>query len=128
MAGNFVEWQTHWVRNQWQSWINHNWQSLVGGVKLEMPRWMTPSTEAGFTLLPVAHPVGQARDWGLSMPDGSRIHVHEYPDGRFVTHRDKFDPARGFQSSVAHLMQETPYPAILMFAGVGALFIKVFDG
>jgi hypothetical protein len=43
----------------------------------------------------------------VSCSDGSRIHVHEFPDGRLVAHRDRYDPDAGFGHAVAHLLTET---------------------
>jgi hypothetical protein len=128
MIWNTPDWQAYWSKKQWMDWIQGHWPGLLAGAKIQAPYGFSSPNAAGFTLLPVAHPVGQSRDWSLSMSDGSRIHVHEFPDGRYVTHRDKHDPAQGFERSVAHLMQETPYPAWVAIAGLGFLFVKAFDG
>lgn len=112
------EWRTKQLRNQWVSWINLAWQHLTSGAKVEAP-WMLPAPgEAGFELIEIAHPTGQSRDWGMSMADGSRIHIHEFADGRRVVHRDVHDPKRGLGPTLAHLMQETPYGVLAIGLGV----------
>lgn len=126
-----MTWQA-WLLEQshkrWVNWISDNWTTLSAGVKIEVPSWLGAPHQAGLHLIPMAHPVGQLRNWGLGMSDGSRIHIHEFADGRCVAHRDKHDPGRGFESSVAHLMQETPYPAWFALTGLVFLIAKASSG
>jgi len=91
----------------WIAWINGNWVNLAPGVKLSAPRWLPSPAVSGFRPLPLASPEGQVSDWGLSFADGSRIHVHQFADGRYVVHRDRYDPDQGLGRMVAHLFGET---------------------
>jgi hypothetical protein len=116
-------WQLQQRQGIWMGWINQNWQRLVSGDKINAPIGLAAPEEAGFEMIEVAHPVGQSRDWGLSVSDGSRIHVHEYADGRRVVHRDAHNPKRGLGPMLAHLMQETPYGALAI--GAGTLYLLV---
>jgi hypothetical protein len=115
------DWHREQLQRTWVSWIHQYWQHLASGSKIQAPRWLPAPADAGFTLIEIAHPAGQARDWGLSMADGSRIHVHEYADGRRVVHRDAYDPNRGLGHTLAHLMQETPYG--ILAVGIGAFLL-----
>src|SRR3982751_2578463 len=103
-------WYVSTHQQSWVNWIAMNWPGLIAGSKLVAPAWLGAPADAGFQPIQITLLQGQAKDWGLSMSDGSRIHVHEFADGRRTAHRDKFDPARGVGSMVAHLMQETPLP------------------
>lgn len=110
------------VNTQWLRWITENWSALIAGWKLEAPSWLLPMPESGFSAQPFASPDGQVADWTLSMRDESRIHVHEFADGRRIVHRDKHDPDQGILNMLAHLAFETPYVvlsglALLLFAG-----------
>jgi hypothetical protein len=118
---NVRDWRREQLRTTWVTWITQNWQRLAPGVKIEAPHWFGAPVEAGFEPIGIAHPVGQARDWGMSFTDGSRIHIHEFANGRRVVHRDKHDPRRGLGHAVAHLMQETPYG--ILGIGVATLFL-----
>lgn len=122
------EWIVQQAQQRWVNWINQWWIALSTGNKIEVPTWLGAPHQAGFHLIPVAHPAGQIRDWGLAMSDGSRIHIHEFANGRYVAHRDKFDPARGLESSVAHVMQETPYPAWFALTGLVMLLVRASNG
>lgn len=63
--------------------------------------------------LTAAWPVGQVSDYALSLDDGSRVHVQCFKDGGVVAHVDRFDPARGLLTTVAHLWFDTPVgPAV----------------
>lgn len=125
---SWQEWLIQQSHKRWVNWITQTWAPLSAGEKVEVPFWLGAPNQAGFRFIPLAHPVGQVRNWVLSMSDGSRIHVHEFADGRYVAHRDKHDPDRGLESSVAHLMQETPYPAWFAFAGILFLVAKASNG
>jgi hypothetical protein len=65
--------------------------------------------------------VGQIADWTVSLDDGSRVHVHEYPDGSLVVHRDALDPARGPLRALGHVACETTLGrwTLLGLLGVG---------
>ncbi len=52
------------------------------------------------------------------MDDGSRVHVHEFPDGRRFVHRDRHDPDQGFGHMLAHLFTETWVGPAAVVAGL----------
>lgn len=107
----------------WYGWIQQSWGRLSAGGKIEAPSWLPSPATAGFAVIAIASPEGQSGDWGLSMNDGSRVHVHVFPDGRRVVHRDRFDPARSIWSMIAHLLTETwvgPVAAV----GAGVVLAK----
>lgn len=91
----------------WTEWISGQWPVLASGQKIVAPLWLSHPSAAGFRPIGVATPSGQCADWGLPYPDGSRVHVHEFVDGRIVVHRDRFDPDAGPLSLLAHLLGET---------------------
>src|SRR5215831_8501760 len=92
---------------QWLPWIQENWALLSAGYKVEAPLWLTPMPQSGFAQQALATPAGQAADWTLSMTDESRVHVHEFADGRRVVHRDEHDPDQGLLNMLAHLTFDT---------------------
>ncbi|HEX6039314.1 hypothetical protein [Longimicrobium sp.] len=108
------------AKDRWAYWLGVNWTSLTSGAKIFAPGSLAPPQEVGFMALPFAHPVGQVKDWGMSLADGSRIHVHEFANGTRVVHRDQHDPAAGVGPALAHLMHETPYGKLAL--GIGAFF------
>jgi hypothetical protein len=91
----------------WLAWVRHQWPKLEAGVRITAPDWLPTPNAAGFRPLALATPEGQCADWGLSMNDGSRVHVHQFPDGRRQVHRDQYDPDQGFGRMLAHLCLET---------------------
>lgn len=91
------------------------------------PGWLPPPAVAGFARIEVASPEGQVADWGLSFDDGSRVHIHEYADGRRVVHRDQHDPANGFWSTVSHLLSETWVGPVLGVVLVGVALKALRD-
>lgn len=101
----------------WNDWIHSNWNALAGGGKVEAPPWLGPPSEAGFRLTSSAAYEGQTADWALGMSDRSRIHVHEYADGRRIVHRDVHDPDRGLADMAAHLALDTPFVAAALAVG-----------
>lgn len=128
---NVSAWQVQQVQHQqriWMSWVSQNWQRLLNGEKIPAPAWLAAPGVAGFEVIEIAHPVGQARDWGLSLSDDSRIHVHEYADGRRVVHRDVHNPKRGLGPMLAHLMQETPYGMLALSIGALVLISQASNG
>ena len=108
----------------WHLWIRDNWNALTTGAKLEAPQWLPAPAHSGFAAQPFASPEGQAADWTLSLNDRSRIHVHEYKDGRRVVHRDKHDPDQGLGDMIAHLVTETPLGVVAMLAGLFIISAK----
>ena len=101
----------------WNDWLYWNREALGRGAKIAAPDWLGPPSTGGFRLVTSAAYEGQARDWALSLRDGSRIHVHEYSDGRYVVHRDAHDPDRGLADMVAHLAFDTPLGLIALATG-----------
>ena len=100
-----------------ETWWRQQWARLAAGARIPVPAGLPHPSQAGFTPISVAVPVGQIHDWGLSLSDGSRIHVHEYSGGRFVAHRDRHDPSRGLSSMGLHLLTETYVgPVVAVFA------------
>jgi hypothetical protein len=91
----------------WNTWIMDNWQLLLKRKHLPVPTWLPHRALSGFKAFTMSTPAGQCRDWSIPPPDGSRIHVHEFPDGRLVAHRDRFDPDRGIVHAAAHFFSET---------------------
>jgi hypothetical protein len=57
-------------------------------------------------------------DWVAPLSDGSRLHLHEMPDGHLVAHRDRFDPGRGPLAAGAHVLTETRVGSALSVAGM----------
>jgi hypothetical protein len=108
----------NWEQWNWERWIGQHRDTLASGAKIEVPWHFGPLTHAGFRQTSLASQQGQASDWSLSRPDGSRIHVHVYRDGRRVAHRDKFDPDRGIGPALAHLALDTPFVAIALVVGL----------
>lgn len=105
----------------WMGWINQQWQRLLNGEKIDAPAWLAAPADAGFEAIEIAHPVGQSGDWGLPLTDDSRIHVHEFANGRRVVHRDVHNPKRGLGPMLAHVMQETPYGILALC--IGAVYV-----
>jgi hypothetical protein len=91
----------------WLPWIRAQWSVLTAGRKIIAPTWLPDPRTAGFHPIALATPEGQCADWGLSLTDGSRIHVHDFPNGGRVVHRDRHDPDQGFWNALAHLFTET---------------------
>jgi hypothetical protein len=125
-------WHVRWRREQlhrgWVAWLQSQWGALSSGFKIVAPLSLGSPADAGFAPIQFAHPVGQIRNWGLAFNDGSRVHVHEFADGSFLAHRDAHDPARSLESTVAHLVHETPYPRWLAVAGLVVFAAKALEG
>lgn len=100
----------------WVQWIAANWPALKHGRKLVAPAWLPPARAAGFRPISVATPEGQCADWALPYDDGSRVHVHEFPDGSRNVHRDQYNPDAGLGHMALHLLTETDVGPVL--AGV----------
>lgn len=105
----------------WVSWIQSNWKSLKSGKKISAPTWLGHPSYAGFRQIDLAARQEQCRDWGLSFDDGSRVHVHEFEDGRLLVHRDRYDPAKSLGSLFAHLLGETVLGPVLLVVGLGVV-------
>jgi hypothetical protein len=112
---------------RWNSWIGDVWDSLVDGRKLVAPTWLPHPADAGFTKETLATDAGQIADWVLSLEDESRLHVHEFSDGRLVAHRDRIDPNRSPLHAVAHFAWETDIGRIALLIGSIALGTRLLD-
>lgn len=93
---------------RWEDWVQQNRGALENGEKLRVPWWLGHPRECGFNRVSYSMRRGQVGDWSLPLPDESRLHVREYPNGRLMAHRDKYDPQRGLTNTIAHLATETP--------------------
>lgn len=98
----------------WNSWIRSTLLKSPSGRKLPVPAWLPHPRAAGFKQLELSQPAGQCRDWAIGLTDGSRVHVHEMPDGRLLAHRDQWDPARGGSFTIKHLVFETALVPIVL--------------
>lgn len=93
---------------RWRAWLQASWPALVRGDKVTVPPGQLPRPSlAGYRGLRVSENAGQVADWGLSLVDGSRVHLHEYASGRLVAHRDRFDPGRNLYALGRHVVGET---------------------
>jgi hypothetical protein len=101
----------------WELWFRDNWEALTAG-HVPVPTWLPHPSQAGFRRLQFSTPSGQVADWGLSLTDRSRIHVHQHADGRLVAHRDKYDPDAGLGSLLAHVFTETGIGKLALVVGV----------
>jgi len=90
-----------------------------GAILTVVPRGVAP--RFGFQQLSMAMNVGQAEDWGLSLPDGSRIHLWLMPDGRWIAHRDATDPSLSPLHAAVHVLTATPLGVAVAFLGVVGL-------
>jgi len=90
----------------WERWLNINHAKLLRGETLPWPPSLPHPLHLGFKKIRMAEKVGQKRDWVLSQADGSRIHIHDYGEGRMQVHRDRYDPARGILHGLAHWFTE----------------------
>jgi hypothetical protein len=108
--------------NQWHGWINGVWPQLVEGAKVTAPWHLSHPRWAGFATTALAEPNGQVADWVLPMSDGSRIHVHEKPDGAMLVHRDAADPERGIVEAAIHFFTESMIGRVV---GIGLIVVAI---
>lgn len=100
-----------------RQWLSIHWGALCAGKRIEVAFHVHPAC-CGFQRLLIAMNVGQLEDWGLSLPDGSRIHLWLMPDGRWIAHRDATDPSLSLLHAAVHVLAATPIGAALAFLGV----------
>lgn len=105
-------------------WLNMHWAALCSGKRIEVAFLVHP-TRFGFRRLSIALNIGQAEDWGLSLPDGSRIHVWLMRDGRWIAHRDATDPSLSPLHAVVHALTATPLGALALLGIVGLTAVAV---
>ena len=106
----------------WKGWIKDNWDALVTGKKLELTAFLPHPAQSGFAEEDLAEEAGQCRDWILALTDESRLHVHEFADGRMVVHRDRWDPNRGASNMVKHVAFETTLGGLALVGLLGLGF------
>lgn len=102
-------------------WIDAAWPALSRGARVRVSGLPHP-IDAGFVRPALSRDVGQVADYVAPLPDGSRLHVHEMPDGELVAHRDRFDPARGPLHAAAHAFLETAPGRV---AGLGTVLFTI---
>ena len=95
------------MNSVWIDWVSRNWVALDAAKKVSAPSYLLHPASAGFVRETIATNEGQSADWVLPLADGSRIHVHEFVDGRLVVHRDRIDPNRSPLHAVTHFALET---------------------
>ena len=90
------------------NWILKNWETLQKGKEIVVPSELVHHLqEAGFRETLLAEPHEQIRDWSIKLTDESRIHVHEFPDGKFIAHRDSTDPDLSVLHALWHWFTES---------------------
>lgn len=106
---------------EWQDFMSAAWPSLIRKGRVCVPAGLPHPSLAGFERPWLAEPAGQVADWTYSLPDGSRLHAHEYEDGGLVVHRDALDPNQGIARAAGHLVSETSLgrAGFLLLAGYG---------
>lgn len=109
--------------NLWLSWVNNNYNYFLNGCnyELEVPRYLPHPLNSEFKEINIAENVGQAHNYGLSLSDSSRIHIHEYPNGALIAHRDNYDPDASVISKALHLVTESPTAKLGLFFGIVSL-------
>jgi hypothetical protein len=93
--------------NFWVNWVRDNFSRLIKKEWLEVPEYLPHPLQAGFYQLSIAENYCQINNYAISLSDGSRLHVHEYKDGRLIIHRDKYDPDKGIVDTTLHFFTET---------------------
>jgi hypothetical protein len=101
----------------WVAWLASTWPELERGGRACAPPGLPHPRDAGFSRPWASEAHGQTDDWTASVGDGSRVHVHEYPGGSLIVHRDRVDPARGPLSALWHFVTETTLGGALVKAG-----------
>ena len=92
----------------WESWYEKNHTDLFKGHKVKVEENLIhPREISEFKKLLFADDVGQAKDWAISIHNGSRLHIHEYSDGQLVGHLDKYDPGKSIFHAVTHWATES---------------------
>lgn len=105
----------------WDSWLP--WDRLCAGEHVEVPVELSLD-DVGFEKTWLAKSCGQVEDWVKRLPDGSRLHAHEFSDGRIEIHRDALDPSQGPATATMHWLSETSEGTVFGIAAVvGAVFL-----
>lgn len=94
--------------NEWVEWLRSVRDSLRRGAHVEVPAYLPPPPAIGFHKYGgITENVRQAGDWVLRMPSGARLHAHEFADGRWTLHLDRYDPDHSPIYTVLHVTSET---------------------
>lgn len=111
---------------RWRAWLASLHPNLGPDARVRVPAHLAHPSRVGFARAYWTKHVGQVADWVASIPDGSRLHVHELADGRLYLHRDRHDPTNGPVKLVRHIVEETSEgPALLSLGfilGLAALY------
>lgn len=91
----------------WNAWLAAVEPTLRSGREVIVPPELPHPREMGFTHPWIAEPHGQREDWTFSFEDGSRLHVHEFPNGTLIAHIDPHDPSRGPGTALYHWTTES---------------------
>lgn len=110
----------------WSAWYDQNRVAIFDRRRLVLPKTLPHPQVAGFRRTAFAESVGQVCDYVLPLPDGSRLHVHEFGDGTMKLHRDATDPARGVRFALWHWINESPSGRIVKYIGSSLLLFRVF--
>ena len=105
----------------WNAWLQGVFPQLENGGKLYAPEHLTHPQNAGFRRIKPAEYIGQIDDWGISLRNGGRIHIHEFDDESLRAHFDKIDPDRGALPAFAHWATESTSGRICSFVAFGLL-------
>ena len=100
----------------WNAWLTHVEPTLRSGLEVIVPGGMPAPARAGFQQNAMAEPWGQSADWTCSLPDGSRLHLHELPHGTLIAHIDAIDPKRGPVRAVIHWSTESASGRAALFS------------
>ena len=90
----------------WSTFLHHALPALRQGKSVDVSTLPHPRAE-GWLVPKTAMRVGQLHDWVQALPDGSRLHVHEFSSGRRLVHRDRWNPARSPVHALVHVATET---------------------
>ena len=99
-------------------WLSTHWAALCAGKRIEVAFQVHPA-RYGFQRLSIALNVGQTENWGLSLRDGSRIHLWLMPDGRWIAHRDATDPSVSPLHAAVHVLTATPLGPVALLGVIG---------
>lgn len=92
----------------WAGWVQSVRASLLAGEHVEVPAGLPPPPMVGFRRYTgLTENVQQDGDWVLRLPSGVRLHAHEFQNGRWTVHLDKFDPDHSLLYAVMHIASET---------------------
>ena len=91
----------------WNAWLLSVRDILLRGDTVTVPLNLPHPVTVGFQLTTLAEGAGQIANWAHPLDDGSRLHAHQFANGRFDLHRDRIDPDRGPLQALAHGLAES---------------------